>query len=655
MHWLDWGVVGLYCVAVLGIGIVLARRASGGVEAYFASDRKLTWWLAGTSMVATTFASDTPLFVTGIVRKLGVWANWLLWAFLVSHLATAFFFSRWWKRSGALTEVELTELRYDGPSAAALRGTKAVYWGLMINAFTVGAFPLLGMTKILGVVLGLEADTFGGMDPKLAAMGLAMVLAIAYSVLSGFWGVVVTDLLQFVIAWIGAVILCVIALGKVGGPVGLMGSPEVVERVTFLPPWPEGDFWSSPFALVLSFLLVQWWAWKNADGGGILVQRMISCRDEKHAVGGMLWFNLAHYVLRAWPWILVALASLVLLPELGDEERAYPEMAIRYLPNVVRGLVIASFFAAFMSTMDTHINWGASYLVNDLYRRFLAPGRSDAHYLLVSRLCSVLVALGAVVVAYRIDSIREAFKLILLLTAGIGPVLLGRWLWWRTNAWSEISGMMVSLYSAALAGPAVEWYFGVRESRLLEILWIATTTTAVWVGVTLLTRPVGMSRLVEFYRKVRPPRWGWGPVARLAGEVEPEAEPLRSRLVLWILGVVSLCGLNLAGVMALQSFAPREALPGIQLPRALGLLALSLALACIILKQVTGRGLWHRVGGALLVGSAFGMTLLGDFSPQSVAILFVGLALTGEQTLPAFTLSDRVDENSRFPARADGP
>jgi len=618
---LDWGVVVIYGAVILALGAAYSRRASKGVDEFFASGRGLPWWLAGTSMIATTFAADTPLFVTGIVRKSGIWANWMWWGFLASHLAVAFFFVRWWKRSGVLTEVELTELRYDGKSAAVLRGLKAVLWGGVYNIYVAGALPVLGMAKITGAVTGWDMSRPG---TRMMAIGSITAVSLAYSAAAGLWGIVVTDLVQCVVAFIGAIVLCVIAVNAAGGLEALTASPAVQQRAAFIPAWPDGGFFGSELAFVASFFVVQWWAWKNADGGGIMVQKMVATRDERQGTLAALWFTLGHYVLRTWPWILAALASLVLLPQLSDPETAYPVMAMMYLPPVLKGLVVASFAAAFMSTMDTHINWGASYVVNDLYRRFVRPRAPDAHYVRVSRAASIVVACGAMVVAYFSESLEQAFNAILMVTAGIGTVLLGRWLWWRTNAWSEVAAMAGSLTTALTARPLG------FEGRLEALLFIALATTALWVTVTLVTRPVGMDKLIAFYRRVRPPRWGWRRVDELVEELPPETEgeSFGSRLVLWFMGVVTLCGLNLAGVTLLQG----------AVPEGVGIAGLSVALACMILRRVTGHGIFNRIGGMVLVGAAFTMTILGWFGLESLAALLAGLALECEQKLPSMTL-----------------
>lgn len=536
---LDWVVVAAYLAAMLAIGIALARRANRGLAEYFASGRALPWWLAGTSMLATTFASDTPLYVTGLVRERGLWGNWMWWGFLASHALVVALFVRLWRRSGVLTEVELCELRYDGRGAAFLRGFKAVYWGLLWNMFIVGAFSILGLTKVLEVTTGLST-----VHAVLLAGGVTM----AYATVAGLWGVVVTDLVQFALAIAGALVLAVIALGEAGGASAVAAHPAVTDKLALFPSAKDDVLW------VLSFFLVQWWAWKNTDGGGIWAQRAIASRDERHAAWGGMWFLVGHYVLRAWPWIAVALASLVLLPMApgGDPEKAYPQMIVTYLPVGLRGLLLASFLAAFMSTVDTHMNWGASYLVNDLWKRFVAPGRSEAHYLWVGRVAGAVILSGAMAIAFFVQRISAAFDIVLNLTAGVGLVLLARWLWWRVNAWAELSAIVAS-GAAYAAMRFVAW------SRLAELAFIAGSSTVAWLAVCLATPPVGRSRLLEFFRRVRPPAWGWARVAREAPDVR--AEPLVPVLALWGLAVACVASWMLAvGALAAARWGAAAAL-----------------------------------------------------------------------------------------------
>ncbi len=547
---LDWAVIVAYLVFALAVGVVFTRRAGKSVNEFFISGRTLPWWLAGTSMVATSFASDTPLVITGWVRTKGIHFNWLWWSFAIGGMFSVFLLARLWRRAETVTDVELTELRYGGRSAAVLRGFRAVYMALPVNCITM-AWVTVAMVKLMDVLLGI---------PPLWSIGACIVLTTVYAALSGFWGVVVTDLVQFVLAMVGSIGLCVFAVRGAGGLAALKA--EAVSRsdlgreiVSFYPMPPpgasplSGEFWSGPVFAFGVFMLVQWWANKNADGGGVVVQRMLAARDERQSLLATLWFNVANYALRPWPWILVALASVVLVPEpsQGDAERAYPDMMLAYVPPGLLGVMVASFLGAFMSTIDTHLNLSSAYLVNDVYRRFVRPEATERHYVRVSRLASVAVMLVASGIALASGSISAMFQFLLAFTSGIGLVYILRWFWWRVNAYSEIAAMAASggiasaFYVFRLAGPEV---FGPAAELSGQAILVLTVlvSTALWVAVTYLTPPVSMEKLVAFYRKVRP--YGvWGPVARAAG-VEPPRD--FGRLVLaWIAGTVMVLGATL--------------------------------------------------------------------------------------------------------------
>jgi Na+/proline symporter len=553
---LDWIIVASYCVIAVGIGVALSRRASRGTDDYFLSGRSLPWWLAGTSMVATSFASDTPLLVTGWVRKRGVWGNWEWWGLAVSTVFAVFFFSRLWRRAGVVTEVELTEMRYSGRPAAALRGFKALYIGILFNCYAMGAWVMTGLVKVMGATTGWD---------KLTALGVVVSIALIYSVLAGLWGVVATDFIQFIVAVVGAVILAVYAVDAVGGLGQLKASLAGTGKLDVLPPSGDEGFWTSPMAWFAGMFLIQWWAWKNTDGGGIIIQRMAASRDEKEAVYATLWYNIAHYAIRSWPWILVGLASLLLLNDADfggvvDDERAYPLMIMKLLPDGLRGLLIASFFAAFMSTADTHMNWGASYVLNDFYRRFLKKSADEKHYVWASRLISVIVMAGAVVAALFTDSIARAFTFILTVTAGIGVVNLARWFWWRVNAWSEIAVMVASVVAVLLQGTVADWLgvptrIGEHALRNLffTLTYMVAATGVVWIPVTFLTRPESDATLIAFYRRVRPPGPGWGRVRAMVPDAPPA--PMGPSVVLWLLGTAAVFGATLGiGQMLIGSF-----------------------------------------------------------------------------------------------------
>ena len=434
MRWVDWAIVALFCLASILLGILLQRKAGKNLEAYFLSNRSLGWWLAGTSMAATAFSSDTPLLITGMVRRRGIWGVWEVWALGISTMLTVFVFAKLWKRANVMTEVELVELRYSGRAAAFLRGFKAIYWGLFYNCYIMGVWPVTGMTKVLQETTGFERQTL---------IIASVVLGTVYTSLSGLWGVVLTDAFQFVWAMVGAVILAVYAVHAVGGLAALSARLQDTSLLAVIPPMPADasvPLLNSPFGWFLGLMLVQWWAWKNTDGGGVVVQRLVSCKDERHAMLSVLWFNIAHYCLRSWPWVITALASIILIPNallLGtaggtafiDHERAYPRLMTMLLPTGMLGVLVASFFAAFLSTLSTQLNWGASYLLNDGYKRFINRRAPERHYLLVARLLPFALALGAMVIAFSNQSIGSSFTWILNLTAGIGPVFLLRWFW----------------------------------------------------------------------------------------------------------------------------------------------------------------------------------------------------------------------------------
>lgn len=565
---LDWAVLALYFALSLAIGLYYTRRASGSTAEFFVSGRNLPWWLAGTSMVATSFSVDTPLVVTAWVRTDGIQKNWIWWCLAIGGMLAVFFFAKLWRRSEIITDVEFTEVRYAGKPASFLRGFRAVYLTLYANGLAMG-WTSLAMLKVFGEVFSVGKEW---------ALALSALVTLVYAVLSGLWGVVMTDLFQFAWAMAGAVVLAAFAVDAVGGmgpllarlgqaaPAGAgSGSGETVpDRVlAFLPQASAGDdFWGGPLAAFLVLITIQWWSTKNADGGSVVIQRIAASKDEREALLGTLWFQVAHYALRPWPWIVAALASLVLYPRLADAELAYPRMMVDLLPPGVLGMMLASLIAAFMSTIVTHINLSAAYLVNDLYRRFLVRGRSERHYVLASRLASVFAVLLGAGIAYVSSSISQLFTLLLEFGAGLGLVYIARWFWWRVNAWSEISAMLASSIltvvlknSPALGGPTFEF----AQVVLLNVLGSLT----IWVAVTLLTRPTPMPRLVEFYRKVRPPGW-WGPVRQqLAREAGPP--PGFGRAVrMWVVATVFVyAALFATGKLLLQAYVPGALLLGI--------------------------------------------------------------------------------------------
>jgi len=523
---LDWAVVVLYFLFNLAIGFYYKARASKSVSEFFLSGRNVPWWLAGTSMVATTFAADTPLAVTGLVAKGGIAGNWLWWNFVAGGMLTVFFYARLWRRSGVMTDVEFAEIRYSGRPAAFLRAFRALYLGIPINCIVLG-WVNLAMVKILMLILGVEK-----LPALVMVLGL-IALTSFISTISGLWGVLVTDVFQFVVKMGMVIVLAVFAVGAVGGLDTMKAKLLVVDQaaggrgsaLSFIPDL--NSAWM-PMITFLVYISLNWWAtWypgAEPGGGGYVAQRMFCARDEKHSLLATLWFNVAHYSLRPWPWILVGLVSLILYPNLSDPETGYIRVMIDHLPPSLRGLMVAAFAAAFMSTIATQLNWGASYLVNDFYRRFLKPGGSERHYVHVSQAATVFLTIASAGVTFFMTSIAGAWKLLIVTGAGTGLVLLLRWYWWRVNAWSEVAAMI----SAFVVSVALQTAGGLASDAPRGFAWIMiitiSITTLVWLLVTLLTRPEREETLCAFYRRVRPAASGWKPIARLAPEVAPSRD-----------------------------------------------------------------------------------------------------------------------------------
>lgn len=550
MTGLDWAIVVVVLGLTIGLSAVFARRASRSTSEFFASGRSMPWWLAGTSMVATTFAADTPLAVAELVAQSGVAGNWLWWYAALGGMLTVFFFARLWQRSGVLTDVEFVELRYDGRAAAALRGVKAVYFGLFANAVVVG-WVVLAMATVFRVLFP-EMTVFGqrevvvlglAMDAPTLAVGGLMLLIGAYSLVSGLWGIAVTDAFQFVLAMTGSVALAWFALDlpEVGGIAGLRAQLPA-EAFRFTPVLGNPAEGAATLALsgiaFAAYLGVQWWAsWypgAEPGGGGYVAQRMLSTRSETDSVLAVLWFTIAHYCVRPWPWILVGLAALVLYPGLEAPGEGYVLVMRDALPAGLLGLLFASFLAAFMSTISTQLNWGTSYLVNDLYRRFLVADRDERHYVLVSRVLTFVLAIGGFLLATQLDSVSGAWGLLLSASAGMGLVLILRWYWWRVNAWSELTATVVPLVLVALQLVGVEVPF-LTSAFPTNLFGIAGITTAAWLAATVLTRPTDAATLDAFYQRVRPGGAGWRAVAARHPAVTPDAG-LGRLATGWLLG-----------------------------------------------------------------------------------------------------------------------
>jgi Na+/proline symporter len=516
----DWLVISGYFLLNLGIGVYYARRARGSTSEFFLSGRDVPWWLAGTSMVATTFAADTPLVVTGLVARNGIAGNWLWWSMAASGMLTVFVYARLWRRAGVMTDVEFAELRYAGPPAAFLRGFRALYLGIPINCIVIG-WVNLAMIKILQVTLGLNAN-----DALWALLGL-LVFTAFYTTLAGLWGVLVTDLVQFVLKMGMVVALAFFAVRAVGGLGSLEDRIRVLDhaagegsRLAF---FPSTDSAWMPAITLFVYLGVNWWAsWypgAEPGGGGYVAQRIFAARNERHGLYATLWFQLAHYAVRPWPWILTALASLVLYPTLVDKESGYVRtlMDPSVFPPSLRGIMLAAFAAAYMSTIGTQLNWGASYVVNDVYRRFFRRDHSEREYVLVSQIVTVALMAVSIYVTQHLASIEQAWKLLIVTGAGTGTVLLLRWFWWRINAWSEVSAMAAAAAVSLYLQIVLKWNSDDPRGFAYIMLVTVAVTTVVWLAVTLMTPPEATATLETFYRRVLPAGNGWAPIARATG------------------------------------------------------------------------------------------------------------------------------------------
>ena len=513
---IDWIILIAYLAATLVLGLWLAQR-NRGEDDYFVAGRRLSGWLAGASMAATTFSIDTPLYVAGIVGTRGLAANWEWWGFGLAHVAMAVVFAPLWRRSGVLTDAAFTELRYGGPAAAWLRGIKAFLLAVPVNCIGIG-YAFLAMRKVveaLGIVSDQPVRAAGGLTDTLILLIIVAMLVLAYTVAGGLWAVVITDFIQLLLALAGAAAVAWAAVHAAGGmesllnQLGAMGRPELLSIV----PWrwgSDGFDWIGGAGIsvstFLAYLTVQWWSFRRSDGGGEFVQRMLATRDEQQARLAGWVFLVVNYLLRSWLWVLVALAALVLLPDQADWELSYPALAVQFLPPVVLGLVVVSLVAAFMSTVSTSVNWGASYLTHDLYQRFLRPNASQQELLLAGQLTSVLLLVLGVVTALISDSIGAVFRLVIAIGTGPGVVLVLRWFWWRINAAAELAAMVCG-FVVGLVTSVVPL---LQITDYGERLMITTALTAmVWITVMLLTPPESPPVLEHFVQTVRPPGPGW--------------------------------------------------------------------------------------------------------------------------------------------------
>jgi SSS family solute:Na+ symporter len=578
---LDWAAIVAYLLITLLLGLYFKSRSGKSVDDYFVSGRNVNWWLAGTSMVATTFAADTPLLVTGLVYRQGVAGNWIWWSFLLSGMMTVFLFARLWRRSGLLTDVQFAEMRYTGKPAAFLRGFRAIYLGLLMNCLILG-WVTKAMVSIVSV-------TFQITEFKALLICVLFLVPFTgfYVALGGLWGVLWTDVFQFVLKMGIVIAVAVYAVHAIGGMDVMMSRLSAMRTETgasdplaifpdFSRDFTSENLWTLPVITFVVFLGVQWWAFwypgAEPGGGGYIAQRIFSAKDEKNGLLSVLWFNFAHYALRPWPWIITGLAVIVLHPELrvpgANPEAGYMMVLNEHLPHAWRGVAMAGFLAAFMSTIATHLNWGASYLVSDFYRRFIKPGATEQHYVHISRVATVILVIAAAAVAALLTSIKSGWEFVLELGAGTGIVYLLRWYWWRINAWSEISAMttamVVSLSLRAWqymgAKGSVPPLFSGSDPVVFAKSALTTTlcTTVVAIAVTLLTKAEPEPTLRAFYRKVRPDVRGWKPVAALETQIT-QTRDLGRNLLSWILG----CAMVYLALFGAGKFIFRQQGPGL--------------------------------------------------------------------------------------------
>lgn len=531
MERIDWVIVFGYLILTVGLGVYLSRRPDAGLINFFTAGRSLPWWLAGTSMAATTFSVDTPLYIAGVVGNRGLAGNWEWWSFGFAHVAMIYIFARLWRRAEIVTDAELSELRYGGDMAAILRGVKAFLYAVPVNCIGIG-YATLAMTKVIDALQlwqswGIEP----GSNTKLwSVMGLS-IFVILFVGFSGLWGVVSTDLFQFAIALVGSIIVVIASINAVGG------MRELVEQFTaatnlnalsFVPLNVSGGIgWSTlagiPSGTFLAYVMLQWWSFRRSDGGGEFVQRLAAAKTEAEAEKAAWLFNILHYVVRTWPWIIVALAAVVLYPDLGDRELGYPLLMLDYLPPILLGLVVASLIAAYLSTVSTLVNWGTSYLTNDLYKRFVAaPAVTDAELAFMGRIAAIVVTFLGAIAAFIATDIATMFQLAIAIGTGPGLVLILRWFWWRINAAAEltamVTGFVIGFFVSLPAGQAFFAVFGLNTQAFgTRLLIISVVTTVCWVTAMLLTPPESDQTLDAFYAKVRPGGPGWGKMRSRTG------------------------------------------------------------------------------------------------------------------------------------------
>jgi Na+/proline symporter len=547
---IDWAIVLGYFALSTIIGFIFTKRGGESLEEYFLSGRQVPWWLAGAAMVATTFAADTPLVVTGLVASKGVAGNWLWWNMVMSGMLTVFFFARLWRRARVMTDVEFAEIRYSGKPAAFLRGFRALYLGIAINLIIMG-WVTRAMIKILTISLGIS---------PFLAVGICFVITVAYAVAAGLWAVLWTDLIQFVIKMSAVIVLAIYSVRAVGGMDALINGVSKhfgseTAALSVLPVSWSGNglqayAWMPLLALAV-FLSMQWWAayYPGAEpgGGGYVAQRIFSAKTERDGVLATLFFQVAHYALRPWPWIITGLATVILYPGgklpsgAVDAEGAYVQAFVDLLPTPWRGFMLAGFAAAYMSTIGTHLNWGASYLVNDFYKRFIRKDAADKHYVNVGRAATIVLFLLSIIVTSQLSSVEKAWKFLLAMGAGTGLVLILRWYWWRISAWSELSAMVVSFLASLVFMNVIPPRFAAGDPNADAWIMIGTVavTTVTWLVTTFITKPEPDATLDAFYRRVRPGGPGWRRVSARLGYGRESIPGGALAWTNWIAGIVA--------------------------------------------------------------------------------------------------------------------
>ena len=569
---LDWVIVFSYFTLSLFVGVWASKQAGRNTKSFFLAGRNMPWWLLGVSMVATTFSTDTPNLVTDLVRQNGVSGNWGWWAFLLTGMLTVFVYAKLWHRSGVLTDIEFYELRYSGKAAAFLRGFRALYLGLVFNVLVMGAVSLAAI-KFGEIVLGW---------PGWLTLTIACSITLAYSTLGGLKAVIITDFVQFILAMVGSIwaMIYILSLDEVGGISNLLAHNNVIDKLALIPDLSNPDVW---VPVLLVPLAVQWWAsyypGSEPGGGGYIAQRMFSAKDEENAVSATLFFNIAHYALRPWPWILIALSSLVIYPELSDLQNAFPNLPVdklghdvaypamlTLLPNGLLGLVAASLIAAFMSTMSTQLNLGASYLVNDFYHRFISPNANEKQLVSMGRLFTIISIILGSGLGLLLTSAGQAFNLLLMIGAGTGMIYILRWFWWRINAYTEIVAMISSLIIAFYFN-----FFNHNYESWEKIVFGSLLTTIVWISATYFTPPDSNETLQNFVKKVNPGGPGW---AKFSNSEANEPWPVPNGILCMILGCISIYSILLGVGQLIYGNNIGFGLLGLSLASALGLMRL---------------------------------------------------------------------------------